>query len=555
MKFKFVSREKDSGDFEVEVLTDACNKTVYHQKILVEGKEIISQKCQEVRGPERHIRANDLETEGVYPYRAKEINACGSKALIKEGIVTVPSPATLRMVNYQRKIEGRRHKDPWLDLNMLRENHTDFIRTMTMPLSVHCFYNPTLSAFNSLKKDIETVYFDASGSTCRHPNKKNKGGEKVKKVLFYVTVGKIGRHLVPLQCLITEDHSAFNIGQHLEKFKLTCRVLKIWPLFRRVMMDNSTALQLAANRSYNGFINAISYLKFCWKILSECIPLPKDHIVIQSCISHFAKVVALDIRRFMRKKEVKITKEVRRIIQECMAFGTTLPTLDDVMMWWTLFCLIFNSKYESEQTLNALREMQKLKVLEPTGFDVEEQNFKEVEALKTVSPSIYRNSPFFKLFSKIKTTLEVKEIPGNKINPYFVVGLADHYLKKFMFNVPFWTNIMGYLLGLEKSSDQTAEAFFKVFKFHLCKNQKNLKISNFVELLMTQTNTALHDADIQNGGAVCNKRKATENIEELQTYEHIEELQTEKWNKKTKKRNSHTYYMGKQLASAIEKLE
>lgn len=186
--------------------------------------------------------------------------------------------------------------------------------------------------------------------------------------------------------------------------------------------------------------------------------------------------------------------------------------------------------------------MQSLKT-EPTDFNYDIEGVESQKSyVTTKEKTIYGKSPFYKLFSKIMKTLENSNVSSTKKNPYYIKGLSQHYLKKFMYNVPFWTNIMGSLLGFSHSSNQTAEAFFKVFKFNMCKNQKYIRIAEFIELLMTQTNMANFDSEIQNHGAVANKKK----------YDKIEELEKEKWSKK--KKTQHSYYMGKELKKTIENL-
>ncbi|KAL5286888.1 hypothetical protein ACFFRR_008094 [Megaselia abdita] len=338
---------------------------------------------------------------------------------------------------------------------MQREN-PEFIKYVSMPFSMELCHIPACILYKQVKVH-DMVYFDASGRTCGHPNielnkkriKDNQTPLRQNQVLFYTTIAEKNESLLPLHMIVTEDHSAHNIGYHLKNFKIECVKSKIWPIFRKVIIDFSSALNIALNFAYNDFpMNATtdSYLKFCFEIISKQIVLPKWFIVVQGCCAHLAKIISFDLERF----HPGINKKTKHIIQESMAFATTTSDLEIQGKWWKYFCIIFGSKKYTPEVSEAITKMFSLINYNESETNTEKEsmdNSKKNTAVYHDEKIIYKNSPFFQHFKeisdKLKTTMD-KDAPTD--NEHYIEGLIDHYLQKYMYNICFWSNSMGCLI-------------------------------------------------------------------------------------------------------------
>lgn len=410
-------------------------------------------KHEQLRGVARLVTKEKLKNMKAYPFRADCISSLSSIGLKKKtGKDFVPSPTVARTARSEESTKLKTDKDPYIDLFNMKRRHEDFIKLVSMPLNVELCYTPACEFYKKVKPH-DVVYFDASGSTCGHPNSfenaRRKKNDLVQlpeaKPLFYTTLAEKDKSLLPLQMLITDDHTAHNIGHHLKNFKLECVDRKLWPIFRKVIIDFAPALSIALNFAYNDFSpndTSSEYLEYCFKVLSENQKLKKDFIVIQGCCAHFAKILSNDLNKF------GLNKKVKHIIQEAVAFFTTTSTLSAQKEWWKHFCILFGSKKFSTFVQKSFHELCKIISYNENkeAKDTRDTDVPYPNPIQTES-SIYKNSPFYKYFKKTSDGLtKILYLNAPSDNQYFVNGLIAHFLKKFMYNTCFWTNSMGALI-------------------------------------------------------------------------------------------------------------
>lgn len=430
---------------------------MFHVK--TEGGNILMIR-EHLRGTSRDIVKDQLKNTKVYPYRAQRVSSLGSinlKELTGKDVITLPS--VLRTAKSQEENKLKEDQDPFIDLIKMKRRGENFIKFASLPLSVELSYLPACEYYKKIKEH-EVVYFDASGSTCGHPNheinlkriKNNEVPLQENKVLFYMTAAEKDKALLPLQTIITENHSAHNIGFHLKNFKLECVSNKIWPIFRKVIIDFARALLIAINYAYNDFppnSTSLEYYKYCYEVLTSTskVQLKPNFIVVQGCCAHFAKVVSKDLDRFAPN----IPKRIKHFIQEAMAYATTTSNMTTQKIWWRSFCIIFGSKRYTVFVDDELNKMCKMIKYDESSYIESETENNFVGYLNReeneIEKTLYQSSPFYKYFKdesdKVKALLE---LPALNENEYFICGLYEHYLQKYMFETCWWTNSMGSLI-------------------------------------------------------------------------------------------------------------
>lgn len=271
-----------------------------------------------------------------------------------------------------------------------------------------------------------------------------------KKVLFYTTTAEKNSSLLPLQMLITEDHSAHNIGYHLKNFKLECIDHKIWPIFRKVVIDFAKALLIALNYAYNDFnpnLTALQYYNYCYNVQTSKDKLKKNFIVVQGCCAHFAKIVSKDLAKFAPK----LPKNTKHLIQEAMAYASTTSDLKTQGIWWERFCIVFGSKKKStfvQEELSKLFKMINYSLNSHPESKYRDSNVEHTDIHTTSNEkTIYESSPFYKHFKNISDRIKpLLNLDTLSENEYYVDGLHEHFLKKYMYDTCFWTNSMGCLV-------------------------------------------------------------------------------------------------------------
>lgn len=490
LKLRFTATYIDDKKETIKVIVGS-NKN-FKDKIIHMKKEN-GEPCikhEQLRGVARLVTKEQLKNMKAYPFRANCISSLGSISLrLKTGKDTVPSPSVARTARSEESTKFKTDVDPYIDLFNMKRRHEDFIKLVSTPLNVELCYTPACEFYKKVKIH-NVVYFDASGSTCGHPNSFENAKRKKKglvqlpeaKTLFYTTLAEKDKSLLPLQMLITDDHTAHNIGFHLKNFKLECVNRKLWPIFRKVIMDFAPALSIALNFAYNDFSpnnTSLEYYEYCFKVLtSKTKQLKKDFIVIQGCCAHFAKIISNDLNRFAPG----LNKKVKHIIQEATAFLTTTSTLSTQKEWWKHFCILFGSKKFTTFVQKSFHELCKIISYKENSEtkDTRDANVPYPNPIQD-EPSIYKNSPFYKYFKQSSDELtKILNLDAPSDNEYYVKGLIDRFLKKYMYNSCFWTNSMGaliesggrfsfekYLFSMSLSHGGTREASgFQVGCFH-----------------------------------------------------------------------------------------
>lgn len=454
LKLRFTAKFTDGKKDSMRVIVGSnknFNDKVIHMKD-EKGEPCIEH--EQLRGVARSEAKKQLQNIKAYPYRANLISSISSISLkTKTGTDFVPSAAVARTARSEESTKCKRDKDPFLDLIKMKRENEDFIKFVSTPLSVELCYIPACEFYKKVKVH-EVVYFDASGSTCGHPNSYENASRKKnglvllpeQKPLFYTTLGERNKALLPLQMFITEDHSAHNIGYHLKNFKLECVERKLWPIFRKVIMDFAPALSNALNFAYNDFSpnnTATEYYEYCFNVLtSKTKRLKNGFIVIQGCCAHFAKIISNNLKKHWPNMNTKI----KHIIQEAMAYATTTSSLGSQKEWWKHFCILFGSKKNTTFVQESFQKLCKI-INYKANTELKDLGDPKVPYPNQQEDAIYKNSPFYKYFKNVCNELtEIFDLDGPSENEYFVEGLVDHFLTKYMYNTCFWTDSMGCLI-------------------------------------------------------------------------------------------------------------
>lgn len=470
-KLKFEARyNEDNCSMKVVVLSNnETNTEITHIK-KTDGS--VLQRRQQLRSFERLKVQQELQTTNAFPLRSSKISTLQSAIPNRDtiGVNRIPSAAVLRTAKSQMKTLLNRDVDPFIDLILMKKENEDLIKFISMPLSVDLFYLPACKYYKSVKKH-DVVYFDASGGMCGHPyahenSKRIKEGKiplPQQKVLFYTTIAEKNSALLPLQMLITEDHTALNIAYHLKKFRLECTKAKIWPIFRKVIIDFSDALKIGINMAYNDFApcsTTLSYLNYCHEVITHTTNLKPHFIIPQACCAHLAKIISIDLN----KNFPGIKKRLKHFIQECMAYATTTSDMASQEKWWEIFCIIIGSKKYTPAVSQSIRFM--LNVLNvdwsKTISETPDKNMQDI-LITHQEKTIYRNSPFYQHFKKLSDGLNATLCnDAASDNEFHVPGLIEHFLGKYMYETCFWTNSMGCLVESEGKFE--AIHFYAQFK-------------------------------------------------------------------------------------------
>lgn len=531
-RYIIIARKQENGSFSVEVKT--TNKNLTHLKIKnkVSGEIEILQKSAQVKGPLRDIFMNMLQNRKVYAVRNIELQK-SSKYLLSAGTSEVPSDTVMRRVKSQRNYLEVSHRDPYIELEIMK-SESSFIVYLnnTNPF---CMYlrNDTLVdiAAEKGRKQKLVSYFDASGQLCGHPEdflnrtRVRKGEDVVsfKRVLFYPLVVKLNGNLLPLTTMVTDDHTATNIASFLEEFKNHCISKEQWPIVKKINIDFSTALIYAINLAFNNLSGTIEYLKKMFGLMRNNMDVEDDFIVPHGCCSHFAKIVSNDIDRFATSKKKVIPKNLKKMIQESMALGTTLYMWNDIWDWWRNFIIIFESKYltaKVEKSLEKITDMIKKNTNDDELAEKDNDPKLPKDLITSGKNVIYKSSPFYKL--AIKIINEEKKNCGIKAdcrNPYYIQGIALHYAKKYMFNLPLWTNYFGFRVDNTCAHDSNAsgEAFFHLFKDLQANRERNVRPARFVEHLNDVCEGGVVKCSINSLGVYSSTKSLIKKIEVMNT--------------------------------------
>lgn len=513
----FTAKLLQNGGYEVQVETDL--KSLFHTCFCNnEGKPEIIQKTTQVRGPLRDLFKDMLKGSKVYKLR-NELLQKTSKLLLRAGTSEVPSDSVMRQIKTEGNFSNR---DPYQEIEEYKEKSKFIVHYSKEPSFTIYLRSETLVKI-AARQAANVSYFDASGKLGGHPEeflnmaRRRKGEDTVtyKKILFYVFIMKVCGNLLPIATLITDDHTAENIGFFLKELREFCVQMDIWPIVKKIMVDFSTAMLVAVNFGFNGLCNTLEYLNKMYPLMENNKNVEKDFVVVQGCCAHFAKIVSRDLDRYSTVKKVDISKS-KKLIQECMALATTLYETEDIWNWWTNFIIVFGSIYYTSHVQDAILHLHTL--IESRKIDLSQD--KEVKFSESCATSgekvIYKNSPFYKKAIKIfNTKRRLLALKEKKLNPWYVKGLVIHYAIKYMFNLPLWTNYFGHRIDpeCEKDSNQSAEALFNIIKNNQGDGESHVRPAKLVSIFEDVTEGGIIKCENSSIGVVSSSGVVEKKIE------------------------------------------
>lgn len=495
--YVFKAKVNTLGGYDVKVTTNATS--ILHTCYYNEEKRTheIIQKYQQVRGPLRDVYMELLEEKKAYAVR-NILLLQSSEYLLMAGISEVTNEAVMRQIKYEKNQLFSIQNDPYEEIADLK-NKKDFIVFYSKePFNVYLRNTPLIVKAFDVKNRVG--YYDASGTMIGHPEKflnilrkKNKEPpKKFKKIFFYPLVTKINGNFLPLITLITDEHTSKNLGNFIKEFKDYCtKDLKMWPIVKKVMMDFAPAEFIAHNYGYNG-IGTIQYIQKMFYLMERDMDVEKDFIVPQGCCSHLAKIVSNDIDRYVAEynKEPKhlikinLQKSTKRLIQESMALASSLYNYKSMWTWWESFVILFGSEYSTKHDEKALKTLNSLVKNKNIVVDPEDVFEKIPEWVTNREGSIYRSSPFyFKAMDIIATNKTICRLRSKCKNEHYIIGLPEHFARKYMFNLPFWTNYFGHRIdeACDRDSNQPGEIFFNLIKNFQAGGRSSLRVPEAIE--------------------------------------------------------------------------
>lgn len=112
---------------------------------------------------------------------------------------------------------------------------------------------------------------------------------------------------------------------------------------------------------------------------------------------------------------------------------------------------------------------------------------------------------------------EVNIIEGES-NPFFINGLADHYNKKYIFNLPLWTNYFGYRVDplCQRDSNANGEAFFHLVNNLQANKERHIRIPRRIEFIKTICEGGLRKIHVNSIGVLASNSVIEKQISSLE---------------------------------------
>lgn len=331
--------------------------------------------------------------------------------------------------------------------------------------------------------------------------------------------------------MISSKHFSATIFKFLYDFKCYSIQLNAWPLFGAVVTDFSFASIHAVIRSFND-MSLLDYLKQCYSIC--CNSSTSNNVGFVSlhlCCAHFMKMVSKDARKI-------ICHDAREnIVKDLIARCMTLTNLSEIKLWFKYICTIFLSKYENLNFTNAYNKIMKMthNSEKTDGFYNEhhlcENEDYEISADKS-GYTLYKSSPFYKLFVTIKENADIDN-HGNKINEFYSHDFIQILITKYMPYVPLWSRLILAKKYPSKCrlSNSYVESYFGNMKSNILEGERSMKCSRFVRKNREYLLAAYKEVkfDIKKTGLTGKTLK----------YKDTEEQSQEIWKKKNKSFTTH----------------
>lgn len=207
-------------------------------------------------------------------------------------------------------------------------------------------------------------------------------------------------------------------------------------LFHEVVTDKSFANIGAISFGFNG-MTITEYLNACFTILASENPRQEIGrlVVIRLCSSHTTKTMREDIlKHFSDPSQAKIVCELIGVMFNISSFKQLEAYVKG-------FLIVLLSRHQGEVFERYAQESQEILTSNESSLEIDEDG-EDVEGLADEEPkkTIYANSPFFKMFAKFISEVQL-DIEGDE-NQFYCPSLAHIFLKHHLPYLPLWSHIM-----------------------------------------------------------------------------------------------------------------
>jgi hypothetical protein len=285
---------------------------------------------------------------------------------------------------------------------------------------------------------------------------------------------------IPVVEFVTNRHIVPDIAYFLMRFLYDLKdKLRKNNVPQTVVVDYSWAMMHAVNLAFNCQTTAA--------VLNDCWNNSRPSCLIHICCAY----VMHSIARYTKNYD----KELKKLLMMCAAKCITSSSLKELSELYTAMCSVcLSTTVPPESAVKKLQSM-----LDEEG-DCSEFNelvdddsanitMKEAEECKSDTNWIDK-SPYYRHFVTISQGFDNGGAKQNENsatttnntndNSYYAKKFLDHFCRKYLSIVPFWTGI--FIQG-ERISNATVENWFRNVKHTILNGKKGLRVGQFIRLM------------------------------------------------------------------------
>lgn len=197
--------------------------------------------------------------------------------------------------------------------------------------------------------------------------------------------------VIPIAELITADHSVAKVGNWFRLMRLFyTKQLNIWPIFTRIVSDMSF-VNLHAICSELNNMTFITYMEYCFAVVSNNVTTNEKVIVISLCCAHKIKNIANDVHSVFKKKSFQA-----RVIIEIMASFIKINNFEQIKEIFYHLVVILKLRYNTQKVKDSVKSL--IPLISDENFEeltlffehVENKNKEEFKMAENDKKSLYK---------------------------------------------------------------------------------------------------------------------------------------------------------------------
>jgi hypothetical protein len=492
-KFRFTISDRPTDNSPAKLCVYSDKTSTKHAGML----------ARTLKGLERKMVRAELEDENPYVYRLKCAEDCDVDLAYKGDLQKVRTPAVFRKVRSEALARNDMHKDDLIDLIMMkREDDGQYIQAVGSPFHAYLWSEKMQKiALSTAKRTspkgeyTSVLYFDATGSVVR----KQEG----KPVFLYSGSFDVRGDIYPAFDFLLNNHCTEDISQALIAYRKSVKLaIGRWPLFNRVVVDDSLALKSAISEAWNN-MSLKDYINAAYEWLKKG-SAPENMSVILGCGSHFNKRVCAGASKFAEKGSTQ-----RKFFIEAFLAVAQVQEFNVMTRAYGNLAIILNSETRTPLLRKAIQDFQST-----TKFTIFKEEDYETDVNYDEDPlaDLWAGSPLARHLNdkaSEKILLVTKEPKTAEVNTLHSPKWFQYMNKTFMPKLIFQSAIL-LPPGEMSISNQMAENENRIVKVILLKNKRKLKPGRLIKKLKQRVLglTKLHDLRI--GKKPKSLRKGTE---------------------------------------------